>query len=78
MVITSLAVARSLSFYGMQNPLGIRQQTVGAISETFSGQLSAFDDSVLSKYGLDAATYRLGNYGLGSTCSPWIVNGPDA
>jgi hypothetical protein len=54
-------VAKSLASLGLLTPAGIRQQTVGAISETYSNNdLSPQDDKILEKYRPYATSLRLG------------------
>jgi len=54
-------VAKSLASLGLLTPQGIRQQTVGAISETYSSNdLSPTDDKILAKYRPYASSLRLG------------------
>ena len=54
-------VAKALASRGMSNPLGIRQQTVGAISETYaSGGLNDFETKILDRYRPYASSLRLG------------------
>lgn len=56
-------VARSVVRRMMENPSNIRQQTVGAISETYASvgdSLSSFEDDILSKYEPYATSLRLG------------------
>jgi hypothetical protein len=57
-------VARSLAKRRMDNPLNIRQQTVGAISETYgslSDSLNDFESSILDRYRLGSTkSLRLG------------------
>jgi|SRR5690242_10445470 hypothetical protein len=52
-------VARSLAKRNMDNPLNIRQQTVGAISETYGSlndSLNEFESSIIDRYRLGTAT----------------------
>lgn len=56
-------VARAVARRMMNNPENIRQQTVGAISETYASvgdQLTAFEDGILGKYEPYATSLRLG------------------
>lgn len=54
-------VARSMAFREMSNPQGVRQQTVGAISETYGNiDISDYEDRILSSYEVDEHSYRLG------------------
>ena len=73
-------VARSLAFQGFSNPFGIRQQTVGAISETYSpaAALSPQDDAILAKYEPYGSSLRLGRFtggrgrGIPAVNAPWF------
>lgn len=54
-------VAKGLAYRGMSNPLGVRQQTVGAISETYSVPgLTGQEDAILDGYRRHASSLRLG------------------
>lgn len=54
-------VARSMAFREMNNPIGVRQQTVGAISETYgNANLTDYEDKILATYEPVGHSYRLG------------------
>lgn len=55
-------VAKALAFREMSNPTGVRQQTVGAISETYAsgGVLSDMQDKILANYRPFGSSLRLG------------------
>ncbi len=53
--------ARSMAFREMNNPIGVRQQTVGAISETYgNANLTDYEDKILQSYEPVGHSYRLG------------------
>lgn len=59
--IDLVIAAKSMASRTMSNPLGIRQQTVGAISETYAaGGLNAMEQRIIDKYKPFASSLRLG------------------
>jgi hypothetical protein len=56
-----LTVAKSLAYRQASNPLNVRQQTVGAISETYADlHTNSQEDAILDKYAITASSLRLG------------------
>lgn len=56
-----VVVAKAMASRGMSNPQGIRQQTVGAISETYSaGGLTEYESKILDRYRPYGSSLRLG------------------
>jgi hypothetical protein len=56
-----VVVAKAMASRGMSNPQGIRQQTVGAISETYSaGGLTDYESKILDRYRPYGSSLRLG------------------
>ncbi len=57
-----VVVAKSMAYRAMSNPFNVRQQTVGAISETYAAVagLSQYEEKILAKYKKGPKSLRMG------------------